>query len=186
MSARNTAREAIATVALGLGDIREEVVFVGGAAASLFEEYEGADVRATADVDCVVAIDSVVEYHRLALRLRAHGFKDCQDEGAPRCRWVFAGLRVDVMPTANAEAALAALEARAGRVDVLLTDLQLPSLNGRELARKVLLFSPTVKVVLMTGIGELCASSAAEPTDAPLHKPFAPATLARRLRELLD
>jgi hypothetical protein len=99
VSARRTSREAIATIALGLGDLCRDAVFVGGAAASLFDDYEGADVRATDDVDCILEIHSVAEYERLSRRLRKSGFRECDDEGAPRCRWVFAGIRVDVMST---------------------------------------------------------------------------------------
>jgi CheY-like chemotaxis protein len=40
-------------------------------------------------------------------------------------------------------------------VDLLITDLSMPSMNGIELARRVREFLPTLPIVLMTGWGEI-------------------------------
>jgi hypothetical protein len=55
------------------------------------------------DVDCVVNVTTTVAYYGFMDRLRRRGFVACDDEGAPLCRLVHAGIRVDVMPTVDTE-----------------------------------------------------------------------------------
>ena len=87
-------------VAGRLGELRERMVFLGGAATALLVTDTAApDVRVTTDVDVIVEIASKVEYYRLAESLRSRGFKEDHDEGAPLCRWRIEGVAVDVMPT---------------------------------------------------------------------------------------
>jgi len=87
-------------VAGRLGELRERMVFLGGAAtALLITDTATPDVRVTTDVDVIVEIASRVEYYRLAELLRFRGFSEDHDEGAPVCRWRIDGIAVDVMPT---------------------------------------------------------------------------------------
>jgi hypothetical protein len=58
-------------------------------------------VRPTDDVDCVVDVATTAEYYAFVARLRALGFSECVDEGAPLCRLVHAGIRVDVVATVD-------------------------------------------------------------------------------------
>jgi len=90
-------------VAEALGDIRERLVFVGGCATALLVTDPAAPpARATHDVDAIVAIVTLADYHRMGTDLRARGFSQTLDEGEPPYRWTFAGLKLDVMPTAEA------------------------------------------------------------------------------------
>ena len=87
-------------VARRLGDLRERMVFLGGAATVLLiTDTATPDVRVTTDVDVIVETATKVEYYRLAELLRSLGFKEDHDEGAPVCRWRVDGIAVDVMPT---------------------------------------------------------------------------------------
>ena len=87
------------TVTRSLGDLLDEVVFVGGMIRQLLlTDTAAGPARPTQDVDCIVETTSRVDYARLCERLRARGFAECMDEGAPVCRWVVQGVRVDVMP----------------------------------------------------------------------------------------
>lgn len=92
---------AVLKVARGLGDLREEVVFVGGIVAGFLITDPGADeARPTLDVDLVVEVTSKVDYYEtLRARLLSRGFREDTREGAPLCRWTFDGEDVDVMPT---------------------------------------------------------------------------------------
>ncbi len=91
--------EMLVRVARGLGDLRPEVVFVGGAVVELFVTDPAAPrPRFTEDVDVVVEITSRAEWSRLGERLRSRGFREDQREGAPICRWMLGDLTVDVMP----------------------------------------------------------------------------------------
>jgi predicted nucleotidyltransferase len=76
-----------------------DVVFVGGAIASLLVTDEGAGApRPTLDVDVIAEISSYAEYAAFGERLRALGFSEDASEGAPLCRWVQRDTIVDVLP----------------------------------------------------------------------------------------
>ena len=100
-SRRESSRAAIATVARALGDERRRVVFVGGTVAALYALEGGVDVRPTVDVDCIVDVKTLGAYYAFVERLRALGFVECTDEGAPLCRRVVSGIRVDIMGSAD-------------------------------------------------------------------------------------
>lgn len=92
--------EILTKVAQALGELRERMTFVGGCATGLLITDPGASpVRATQDVDAVVAVVSLPEYHHLGAALRAKGFAQPLEEGAPAFRWSMAGLKLDVMPS---------------------------------------------------------------------------------------
>ena len=44
-------------------------------------------------------------------------------------------------------------EAQPGRIDLLLTDLDMPGMNGHDLARKLLALRPDLKIIFMSGHG---------------------------------
>ena len=89
----------MATVARHLDDLRERVVFVGGMIRPLLITDPAVEAaRPTKDVDLIVDVGSRVELYALEARLRSLGFSQLQEEGAPICRWLVAGVRVDVMP----------------------------------------------------------------------------------------
>lgn len=91
--------EMLAAVAKGLGDMKKEVVFVGGSVAELYANDPAAsDIRATLDIDCVIEISSRMKYYELEERLRAKGFQNDTTQGAPICRWIYKHIIVDVMP----------------------------------------------------------------------------------------
>ncbi|MEK6816068.1 MAG: hypothetical protein AABY09_00515, partial [Nanoarchaeota archaeon] len=57
------------------------------------------DVRPTIDVDVIIDVLSRYKYSEIEKTLRSLGFKHDTSEGAPLCRWVVDGMKVDVMPT---------------------------------------------------------------------------------------
>jgi two-component system, cell cycle sensor histidine kinase and response regulator CckA len=73
-------------------------------------------------------------------------------------------------------------------IDLLLADLNLPDMSGRELAQRVRINRPEMKLLYMSGYGD---SAVAEWGIVPqgtifLAKPFTPSVLAAKVRELLD
>jgi len=90
-------------VASGLKDLLPEFVFVGGATVTLYLSDElfqsDSSIRPTNDVDCVIEIASRTDYLKLEKKLRALGFKNSVEQGAPVCRWTYSGVTVDIMPT---------------------------------------------------------------------------------------
>src|SRR5579862_2435199 len=86
-------------IATKLGDLRDEVVFLGGCTTALFiNDPESPDVRYTFDVDCIVDVISLNEYHRMEKKLKHLGFKQSIAEEVI-CRWYFDDVILDVMPT---------------------------------------------------------------------------------------
>lgn len=91
--------EMLSAVATGLQGLNEKVAFVGGATIDLYIVDPAAPpARATDDVDCVVELASAVKFHELEEKLRLLEFKNVSEEGNPICRWLFKGIKVDVMP----------------------------------------------------------------------------------------
>jgi CheY-like chemotaxis protein len=88
----------------------------------------------------------------------------------------------------SAEAALDWLRSRPNEhVDLLLTDLVMPGLDGRALARRVLAQRADVKVLFMSGYTEHCAvkTAAFGPDDHFIPKPFTANHLSRALMRVL-
>lgn len=87
------------SVAKGLGDRLDETAFVGGAVVELYVDDPAAPaVRNTADVDCVVPVTARHGMRQWEEDLRARGFRNDLQQGAPICRWIYDGTIVDVMP----------------------------------------------------------------------------------------
>jgi PAS domain S-box-containing protein len=73
------------------------------------------------------------------------------------------------------------------RIDLLVTDIGLPGLNGRQIADAAREFRPGLKVLFMTGYAEnaALASGFLEPGMEMITKPFAMDALASRIRGML-
>jgi signal transduction histidine kinase len=95
------------------------------------------------------------------------------------------GYRVIDFP--NGEAAMAFCEVADERLDLLLTDVVMPGMNGRDLAGRAVALRPSLKVLYMSGYAD-GAISAGEVSDPArfLWKPFTPTELARAVRRALD
>lgn len=86
-------------VAQALGDLREQVVFLGGAVAGLLVTDPLAEgVRATVDVDAVTQAGRA-QFQRLQRELARRGFHEDADGGVI-CRWIHreSGVMFDLMP----------------------------------------------------------------------------------------
>jgi hypothetical protein len=80
-----------------------EHAFLGGAIVPLLvDDPELHQVRPTQDVDTLVQVITQAEYALLEERLRADGFRNDISEGAPICRYLVDGCKVDVMPISEA------------------------------------------------------------------------------------
>lgn len=91
----------IVEVAKALGDLLDQVVFVGGTAVALIIEDPAApETRPTDDVDVISAVTTYDDYRDLTALLEARGFKE-GGPGEPICRWKVAGVLVDIMPQAE-------------------------------------------------------------------------------------
>ncbi len=73
-------------------------------------------------------------------------------------------------------------------VDLLITDIGLPGLNGRQVADAARLIHPQLKILFMTGYAENAAvtNGMLEPDMEMITKPFAMDTMVRRVADMID
>ena len=85
------------------------------------------------------------------------------------------------------EACLLATQ-QAGSLQLLLTDVVMPGMGGRELAQHLSAIKPDLRTLFMSGymddVGIMAGQE--EGTSSFLQKPFTPEVLARAVRDLLD
>ena len=96
-------------------------------------------------------------------------------------------LGYSALEAADAEAGLALL--RSGEpIDLLVSDVGLPGMNGRKLADEALGLCPDLKVLLMTGYASEAATANGflAPGMELITKPFTVEALARRMREMIE
>jgi predicted nucleotidyltransferase len=87
-------------VAAALGELCDELVLVGGCAASLLIDAPMAPPpRVTYDVDLIAVAAALRDYHKLEAQFAARGFQRDMAPDAPICRWRIGGIAVDLMPT---------------------------------------------------------------------------------------
>jgi len=73
-----------------------------------------------------------------------------------------------------------------GKIELLLTDLVMPKMNGQELAEKLRNLNPELRVLLMSGYSEYShGKQQAAGCYAMLQKPFTLQALAEKVREIL-
>jgi CheY-like chemotaxis protein len=97
-------------------------------------------------------------------------------------------LKYRVLSAPDAAGALAYLEEKRVRIDLLLTDVVLPGMNGRELAEKAQRLRPDLKVLFMTGYARnaIVHHGRLDPGVQLIQKPIMSDALGRRIRHLLD
>jgi CheY-like chemotaxis protein len=93
-----------------------------------------------------------------------------------------------VLEARHGNDALRQLELRPSGVDLVITDVVMPEMGGRELGRRLKSLRPSMPVLFMSGYtGADVIQRGLMDADAPFQqKPFAPDGLARKVREMLD
>ncbi|HQR51548.1 MAG TPA: hypothetical protein PKW44_07920 [Methylophilaceae bacterium] len=92
--------QSVELVAQALGDLCDELVLVGGCAASLLIDAPTAPPpRVTYDVDLLAVVSALSNYHALEDKFAQRGFRRDMSPDAPICRWRIGGIMVDLMPT---------------------------------------------------------------------------------------
>ena len=113
-----------------------------------------------------------------------------EDEPAMRevTRRILARSGYQVVAVAGGREALAALTTRLEHIDVLLTDVIMPQMQGKELADKVRILQPGARVLYMSGYtqGLLGSQGVLEPGSHLIEKPFSETSLLAEMHEILD
>jgi PAS domain S-box-containing protein len=93
-----------------------------------------------------------------------------------------------VLAASDAAAALRVVERHGGTIHLLLTDVVMPGMSGRDLADRLTAQRPGIRVLYMSGYpGDAVVQHGTLPSgSAFLQKPFSPDGLARKVRDVLD
>ena len=113
-----------------------------------------------------------------------------EDEPALRrlSRRVLAQFGYTVLEAPNGEEALNLAESYSGPINLVLTDVVMPRLSGRDLAQRVQRSHPEAKILFMSGYTDDAVVQHGVLTQevSLLRKPFTPYALAARIRDVLD
>ena len=93
-----------------------------------------------------------------------------------------------ILEARNGTEALQLAERYEGTIDLLVTDVVMPNMGGRELAHRLSVVRPLIKVLYMSGYAENSAAESGilDHTSVWLQKPFSLNTLLHKVREGLD
>jgi two-component system cell cycle sensor histidine kinase/response regulator CckA len=92
-----------------------------------------------------------------------------------------------VVEADNGEAGLAAAAQHDGAIDLVITDVVMPGMGGREMVKQLALARPDTKVLYLSGYTEdaIVSEGTIESGTAFLQKPFTLQNLSRKVREVL-
>jgi PAS domain S-box-containing protein len=92
-----------------------------------------------------------------------------------------------VLAVSDAETAVAAADRHAGHIHLLVTDVILPRMSGRELAARLAIHRPAIKVLYVSGTsdGAIARHRMLEPGIEFLEKPFSLDRFLRMVRQVL-
>jgi two-component system cell cycle sensor histidine kinase/response regulator CckA len=103
-------------------------------------------------------------------------------------RDILLGAGYRVLEAEDGERALRVAEEYPGAIDVLLTDVVLPGINGKELAARLTALRPDTKMIFMSGRAAEVVSETGVliPVDTFLAKPFTVERLLNKVRERIE
>jgi two-component system cell cycle sensor histidine kinase/response regulator CckA len=93
-----------------------------------------------------------------------------------------------VLSAASPSEAIMIAEECSGKIDLLLTDIVMPEMNGTDLTSKLLTISPGFRVLFMSGYSAdmIASHDVSKPAINVIRKPFTFKALAEKVREALD
>jgi two-component system, cell cycle sensor histidine kinase and response regulator CckA len=93
----------------------------------------------------------------------------------------------EVLSCSNPQEGIEVCRRHSGQIDLLLTDVVMPGMNGQEMATRIQAILPELRVVFMSGYTEnvLLHDGHVDPQFEYLQKPFTLQALAKKLAHVL-
>jgi two-component system, cell cycle sensor histidine kinase and response regulator CckA len=93
-----------------------------------------------------------------------------------------------VLEAENGKSGKTLCEKHGEEISIVVTDVVMPGMSGREMVESIRLRNPQVKILYMSGYTDdvVVRAGVIDQSDAFIEKPFSPLTLARKVREVLD
>lgn len=103
-------------------------------------------------------------------------------------RQTLKGYGYRILEAENGNAAIALSAQNEDAIQLVLTDVIMPGMNGRELANKLMETRPELRVLFMSGYTDdaIVHQGVLDPSANFIQKPFSPDSLAQKVREVLD
>ncbi len=138
-------------------------------------------------------VEGVAEKHTAPVAHDALGGTETvllvEDEESVRqlVRETLAAKGYKVLEAENGEAGMAAAADHDGQIDLVITDVVMPGMGGRELVKNLLQIRPEARVLYLSGYTEdaIVSEGTIESGAAFLQKPFTLQNLSRKIREVL-
>lgn len=184
-----TTKEAGKGTGLGLAVVHGVVKQSGGHIGVYSEVGLGTTFRVL--LPAVDAVPARLSAHALVIPRRGtETVLVAEDEDAVRrmARVALESHGYTVLTARNGRDAVQAAEAHGGPIHLLLTDVVMPEMGGRELAERLTARIGGLRVLYMSGYTDdaVVRHGILEATNSFLHKPFTPLSLAKKVREVLD
>ena len=113
-----------------------------------------------------------------------------EDDQAVRSlvRSILASFGYRVLEGGNGFEALETATSFSGKIDLLLTDVVMSQMGGRELADRMKMLRPDLKILYMSGYtdDDIVRHGVFAKSEQFIQKPFTPESLGRKIREILD
>lgn len=175
---------------LGLATVYGAVRQNGGHVTVYSEPGRGASFKVYLPRLHEAPLPDVSSLRRLALPRGTETVLLAEDEEAVRdlAGRVLSQCGYNVLAAADGSEAIQLVERYIGHIDLLITDVVMPKIGGRELADHLVKLHPHLKVIYLSGYtDDAIVRHGILECDVPfVQKPFPPLLLAQRVREVLD
>jgi len=175
---------------LGLSTVYGIVKQSNGEIAVYSEPAHGTCIKVYFPVVAEPAVEHAAEVLRSEVLSGTETILLVEDEEAVRklVRRTLEKQGYQLLVAASGSEALAIVQGYPGRIQLVITDVVMPQMGGRQLAERLKALRPEIRVVFVSGYTESSIARSGDLVEGEifLQKPFTPLALARRVRELLD